>query len=125
MKACFIVHFDKEYNRFAAVSRPENDKYGFAGGKVDDGETLKECALREAEEEGWFFYDVEDDPFFWDRRDDGTVCYYFRSRGEFIILSKYKEKYRNILPVFLSFEKIKKQFNNEEVLKHFKCKYFF
>jgi len=93
----------------------ENVKYGFPGGKVDQGETVQETALRESKEEGWHFDSVSE-PFFKTVVQGKTVAWCKGNNPK--MLSNYKEKQRGIKPVLVDENKLK-GFGNEEAIKAF------
>lgn len=112
--ACFVVHF--ENNFFAGTSRCDNfNKFGFPGGKLEHNETLRQCALRESEEEGFLFSHIEEKPFTNDNV-NGYTCYYFKSLGTCKILENYKEKNR-IFPKLVTYENISSLFNNKIIIE--------
>lgn len=60
MKAFAVFVIAEVDGGFAATTRAEDRKaddegisFGFPGGKVDEGESLVEAAIRESQEEGW------------------------------------------------------------------------
>ena len=61
-------------NEFLVIHRPKYDDWSFPKGKLDNGENLEECALREVHEETGFYCELRD--FL------GTVAYVDRKGRE-------------------------------------------
>lgn len=52
-KAVFLVYKDPSTRLYAGVTRPNSELIGLPGGKLEQGESIIDCLLRESKEEGW------------------------------------------------------------------------
>ncbi len=100
ISAVFAVSTDRHGNFVATTRDTGTNAFGFAGGKVDEGENPREALFRECKEEGVYFQDIEDEPFFTATVEGKTVAW-FRAK-DFHFYADYKEKHRGIKPVFVT-----------------------
>lgn len=121
MKCAFIVYQNKKenLNLFATTTRRYNG-IGFPDGKLEDidNNCLRNCCIREAKEEGWFFEYVDKEPFYNEIIDSKYIVYYFKAYGNYKQLSDYIEK-DSIKNIFSHYNDVIKYFNNKIVLDKF------
>lgn len=106
--------------KIAATTRPldkgEGMKIGLPGGKLEDGETSAQAAMRESYEEGWHISLVAKEPFFiYDIENGLTIAWHL---GQFASqLEIYKERHR-ISPVEATLEQvIQSGFGNDKAME--------
>ncbi len=94
---CVVWTGTPEALRFAVVHRPRYDDWSFPKGKVDEGETELECAIREVEEETGLVGDIGAELLtlgYVDHRDrPKTVRYWLleRTGGAFVVNDEVDE----------------------------------
>lgn len=105
-KAAFILAHLGD-GMFAATTRAkdrgEEGKIGLPGGKVEDGENVRDAAVRESSEEGWTMVGVERVPFIV-QIIDGFEVSWFKAKDA-ILNPDHKEKGR-IEPIEASLQQI-------------------
>ena len=88
----------------------EDGRIGLPGGKCDIGEDPILTCIREAEEEGWGFHSIGDDPLLYLIQPfDGKLISWILFNEDAVVekLENHKEKHRGIGPILVSFEEIK------------------
>jgi len=85
-----------------AADRGESGRIGLAGGKIDDGETAEQAALREAAEEGWLIQPNSLSILHVQYVDGNPVVWFFSNQPA-IPLEEWEEKGR-ITPIAVSYE---------------------
>jgi 8-oxo-dGTP pyrophosphatase MutT (NUDIX family) len=99
VRACFVLVFD-EVGHVAATTRPyeeeEARKMGLPGGLVEEGESLRDCVIREAAEEGWFVEGVHDTPFHIQEVDGNLVAWFLGRQAQ--MMHEYREQSEGITP---------------------------
>lgn len=86
-----------------AADRGEAGKIGLPGGKVDPGETARQAAIREANEEGWMMFGVAQTPFHIASVEGHTVAWFTATRAT--ERTTFKEQHR-IKPIIATVEEI-------------------
>jgi 8-oxo-dGTP pyrophosphatase MutT (NUDIX family) len=97
-------------NGMICATTREDGRIGLPGGKCDDSEDPILTCIREAEEEGWGFHSIGDDPLLYLVQPfDGKLIAWvlFDESAEVEKLTDHKEKHRGIEPILVSFEEIK------------------
>jgi ADP-ribose pyrophosphatase YjhB (NUDIX family) len=105
--ACFVIF--KAGNLIAATTR-DNGTVGLPGGKVDPGENPADCAIREANEEGWAVDLASREPVRVAEVDGKKVAWFLAK--EAAPLTDYKEKARGIRPIWADISDVRKAFGN-------------
>lgn len=100
--AVFIVAhaWDDDQIFLAGTTRPDGS-IGLPGGKVDQGESPVQAALREAAEEGWEIDEISHSPIHV-AEVDGNVVHWFVATAAPMMSTEWKEKDRGINPIWLS-----------------------
>jgi 8-oxo-dGTP pyrophosphatase MutT (NUDIX family) len=92
----FVVYQDPVTRKLLCTTRDKPDTltgWGLIGGKRDQGETPRQCALRESREEGIIFDDVT---LVEKYSHDGYTGHLYVATGNYFLLNEYKEKHRGI-----------------------------
>jgi 8-oxo-dGTP pyrophosphatase MutT (NUDIX family) len=117
--AVFVVALTESGN-WAATTRP-NGGIGLAGGKLDDGETPQEAAIREAYEEGWVIC-PDSLILIHEQEVDGKPVEYYVSTKTAVMLKVWKEQDR-LMPVAVDYyQLLNSGFGNENAMPKAKLK---
>lgn len=113
--AAFVLS-KTENGLYAATTRPYDKEtpIGLPGGKVEEGETPMEAALRESEEEGWKMIGINPNPILKKTNHHGIIFWFTAEKA--IKLDDYKEKQEGIVNIEVSLEEIARSGNGNEFI---------
>ena len=101
--AVFLV--SKINDLFVGTTRTDG-KLGLAGGKVDQGESPQQALIRESQEEGWKLPSDVQLTLIHQQVVDGNLCQWFKSDQQPVALQSYKEQYRGIKPILMTYQQL-------------------
>lgn len=102
ISCCFVVA-PVGNGLYAAVTRPEGG-IGLPGGMAEPGENIRDAAIREANEKGWFPIGTSRHPFTWIKKPEIHI-FWFKAQ-DMRPLDEYKEKPR-IRPIAVGLQLIR------------------